>query len=450
MTVKTLTPFGLEPVRAKPDTISLSAVAAISESFNEPEWLRQTRGAAWETFEATPWPDYTEETWRRTRLTGFKLGHYHLVTSPVARVATRDELGRRLSGELKKIDSAGALVFKDGSLLYAELDETLAAKGVILTDLRTALVTHEELMRAYLGAQVLASDNKLASLHYALWQNGTFLYVPRNVSVEKPFQVLIQFSGGGKAAFHHSLIIGDENSELTIVEDYSGARGGMVDTAIELYPLAASRLHYLHLQNLDTSTWNFSNMRSGAQRDALYRHLQASWGSRLSKVWIDLNMEEPGCHGELLGLYFPQGRQHIDHHTNQIHKRPRGTSDLLFKGALDEASRSVYQGVIHVLPGAQKTNAYQKNDNLILDERARADSIPGLEIEADDVRCTHGATSSKVQDEYVFYLMARGLTRRTAKRMIVQGFFEEVLNRVPVPGVRAKLEAEIARRVGLE
>jgi Fe-S cluster assembly protein SufD len=269
------------------------------------------------------------------------------------------------------------------------------------------------------------------------------------VTVEKPFQVLIQFSPG-KAAFHHSLIVADENSELTVAEDYLGAVRGMSDTVVELYPLAASRLHYLHLQNLDKTAWNFATMRASLYRDALYRHLQASWGSRLSKVWIDLNLEEPGSHGELLGLYFPQGRQHIDHHTNQNHKRPRGTSDLLFKGALDDASRSVYQGIIRVWPHAQKTDAYQKNDNLLLSEQARADSIPGLEIQADDVRCTHGATSAKVQDEYVFYLMARGLSRKTAKRMIVSGFFEEVLNRVPVPGVRRKLEAEIARRVGLE
>ena len=229
-----------------------------------------------------------------------------------------------------------------------------------------------------------------------------------------------------------------------------GAERGMTANVAEIFPMAAARLHYLHLQNLHTSAWNFTTMRASLQRDALYRHLQASWGSRLSKVWIDLNMDQPGSHGELLGLYFPQGRQHIDHHTNQNHRRQRCTSDLLFKGALDDASRSVYQGMIRVWPNAQKTDAYQKNDNLILSDQARADSIPGLEIQADDVRCTHGATSAKVQDEYVFYLMGRGLTRKTAKRMIVQGFFEEVLNRVPVPGVRTKLEAEIARRVGLE
>ncbi len=439
MTVKTLTT----------DTLSQATALATSERFAEPEWLRQSRQTAWEIFEATPWPNYTEETWRRTRLTGFNLDNFHFQAKPAAGVSSRNQLPRALASNLSKIDSAGALVFQDGSLIYADLDPALAASGVIFTDLRTALTEHAELVRAYLGAQVQAADNKFTALHYALWQNGTFLYVPRHVAAEKPFQVIVNLSAG-KAAFHHSLIIGDENSELTIAEDYLGAERGMNDAVVEVYPLAGSRVHYLHLQNLHPSAWNFATMRASAQRDALYRHLQASWGSRLSKVWIDLNMEDRGSHGELLGLYFPQGRQHIDHHTNQNHKRPQGTSDLLFKGALDDASRSVYQGIINVWPHAQKTNAYQKNDNLILSDQARADSIPGLEIQADDVRCTHGATSAKVQDEYVFYLMARGLSRNTAKRMIVSGFFEEVLNRVPVPGVRNKLEIEIARRVGLE
>lgn len=433
-----------------PDTPALLAAAqTMSERFAEPEWLRQMRRAAWEIFAATPWPTYNEETWRRTRLTGFKLENFTLASAAHPAIPARRNLPRTLGSNLAKIDSAGALVFKDGSLIYAELDPELAAKGVIFTDLRTALHQHEEMVRAYFGAQVLASDNKFAALHYALWQNGAFLFVPPNVVVEKPFQALI-LTSPGHAGYHHSLFIGGENCEMTVVEDHLGADKGMVDNVAEVYPLAAARVHYLHLQNLAISAWNFATMRSTAHRDALYRHLQASWGSRTSKVWIDLNMEEPGSHGELLGLYFPQGRQHIDHHTNQNHKRPNGASDLLFKGALDDSSRSVYQGFIRVWPAAQKTNAYQKNDNLILSEQARADSIPGLEIEADDVRCTHGATSAKVQDEYIFYLMARGLSRRTAKRMIVQGFFEEVLNRVPVPGVRAKLEAEIARRVGLE
>ena len=429
--------------------ISVAAVQQISDRYSEPEWLWQNRLAAWETFESLPWPTYKEETWRRTRLTGFNLDDFAPATDSYQSFSSRDQLPPDLAANLDQIDSAGALIFRDGSLIYAELDDELSAKGVVFSDLRTALAEHSELVRAHLSALVPASENKFAALHYAFWQNGAFLYAPKNVVIEKPLQVIISLSEG-KAHFHHSLFIGDVNSEVTVVEDFVGAANGMSDSVAELYPMAAARLHYLRLQNLDTTAWNFATMRSSAQRDALYRQLQASWGSRLSKVWIDMEMEEPGSHGELLGLYFPQGRQHIDHHTNQNHRREQATSDLLFKGALDERSRSVYQGIIRVWPDAQKTDAYQKNDNLLLSGDARADSIPGLEIEADDVRCTHGATSARVQDEYLFYLMARGLGKRTAKRMIVQGFFEEVINRVPVPGVRTKLEAEIAHRVGIE
>ncbi len=439
MTTKTMT--------ATP--ISVAAVQAISDRYNEPAWLRQARLAAWEVFAATPWPTYKEETWRRTRLTGFKLENYGLPQAPERVYDSREALPADLREELAKIDSAGALILQNGRVVYHELDAHLMEKGVVFTDLRTALEQHQELVKVHLGAQVPATENKFAALHNALWHNGTFLYLPPHVVVEKPLQVLVQ-QDAGAAHFHHTLLIGEEDSEAVIVEDFRGAREGMSDSVAEVFTRAAARLHYLRLQNLDETAWNFGTQRISTGRDALYRHLQASWGSKLSKVWIDLELEEPGGHGELLGLYFPQDHQHIDHHTNQNHRVPHCTSDLLFKGALDDHARSVYQGLIRVWPGAQKTDAYQKNDNLILSDHARADSIPGLEIEADDVRCTHGATSAKVPEEYIFYLMARGIDRRTAMRMIVQGFFEEVLNRVPVPGVRNKLEAEIAHRVGIE
>jgi len=431
------------------NNISAAAVRSLSERYHEPAWLRQARISAWETFAALPWPTYKEETWRRTRLKGFRLADYRLPGENAALIPTRWALPAHLQQELDKIDSAGVLILQDGALIYRELDNALAQKGVRFSDLRSALVENEELVRVHLGALVPASENKFAALHYALWTNGAFLHLPRNLTVEKPFQVLI-LQGEGLAAFHHTLLIGGENSEAVVVEDFVGAKDGMSDSVSEVFTEPAARLHYLRLQNLDETAWNFATQRASTGRDALYRQLQASWGSRLSKVWIDLEMDEPGGHGELLGLYFPRNHQHLDHHTNQNHTVPKCTSDLLFKGALEDHARAIYQGMIRVHHDAQKTDAYQKNDNLLLSDHARADSIPGLEIEADDVRCTHGATSAKVPEEYVFYLMARGLSRKTAQRMIVQGFFEEVINRVPVAGIRAKLEAEIAHRVGIE
>jgi Fe-S cluster assembly protein SufD len=234
-----------------------------------------------------------------------------------------------------------------------------------------------------------------------------------------------------------------------VVEDFLGAENGMSNSAVELASGPNSRLHYLHLQNLADSAWNFSTQRMNLGNDSLLRYFIGSWGSRLSKAWINMDLNGRGSHGELLGLYFPGGRQHLDHHTNQLHRAPNATSDLLFKGALKDRARSVYQGFIKVYRGAQKTNAYQANRNLMLSKTARADSIPGLEIEADDVRCTHGATAGQIPEEYTFYLMSRGIDRGNAERMVVQGFFEEVLDRIPVEGVRNKLESEIARKLGL-
>jgi Fe-S cluster assembly protein SufD len=184
------------------------------------------------------------------------------------------------------------------------------------------------------------------------------------------------------------------------------------------------------------------------QRNTDLRWIQVSWGSRMTKAFLDLDLAGDGGHAELLGIYFPIGRQHIDHQTLQIHRVPHCFSDLLFNGALKDKAHNVYMGIIKVLPGAQQTDAFQRNGNLILDGTARADSIPGLEIEADDVRCTHAATAAQVEDEYLFYLMARGLSRAQAERMIVQGFFQAVLDRVPVESVVHKLERVIERKIG--
>jgi Fe-S cluster assembly protein SufD len=220
------------------------------------------------------------------------------------------------------------------------------------------------------------------------------------------------------------------------------------DSVVELYLHDDSTVRYMNLQDLDHSTWNFLTGRAVMQRNANLRWIQVSWGSRLTKAFLDLDLMGRGGDAELLGIYFPTGNQHIDHQTLQLHRAPHCRSDLLFNGALKDKSRSVYMGVIKVFPGAQKTDAYQRNGNLILDSTARADSIPGLEIEADDVRCTHGATAAQVEDEYVFYLMARGLSRAQAERMIVQGFFQAVLDRVPVESVVHKLERVIERKIG--
>jgi len=427
-----------------PTINTTSPVEALSQTKDEPTWMLDLRRKAWQAFEALPWPTYKEETWRRTRLTGFELEDY----LPLTEASIGGELPADVAASLSEVNSASSLAIVDGATLHHNLNANLAEQGVIFTDLDTAVRDHPDLVQKHFNTIVATDENKFSALHYALWNSGTFLYVPRNVTVAMPLQAVIGQRAGQFAGFHHTLVVTEANAAVTLVEDYLGAEDGMSDSVIELAPGPNSQLHYLHLQNLATSAWNFSTQRMKLKRDSLMRYFIGSWGSRLTKAWVNMELNEPGGHGELLGLYFPGGRQHIDHHTNQWHRAAYTTSDLLFKGALKDQARSVYQGYIRVWPGAQKTDAYQTNRNLLLSQNARVDSIPGLEIEADDVRCSHGATAGQVPEEYIFYLLARGLSRPTAERMIVQGFFEEVLNRLPVASVRNKLEIEIARRLG--
>ncbi len=421
-------------------------VRAASALKNEPAWMLEKRLAAWQTFEATPWPKATDEDWRRTRLTGFKLEKFQPFAPPVGESTA--PLDAQIQYELDEMQSAASLVFESGGLRYRNVTEDLTSKGVIFTDLQTAVREHPALVQEYFMTQAVKPEhNKFTALNAALWDTGALIYVPKNTKVELPLHVILN-QGTGVGGYHHTLLIAEPGSEVTVVDDLIGGKDGLQSTVVELVMKDNSIVRYMNLQDFDHSTWNFITGRALMGKDTDLRWIQVSWGSRLTKAYLDLDLSGTGGHGELLGIYFPTGRQHIDHQTLQIHRARSCFSDLLFNGALKEHARSVYMGQIRVHRGAQKTDAYQRNGNLILDGTARADSIPGLEIEADDVRCTHGATAAQVEDEYVFYLMARGLSRSQAERMIVQGFFQVVLDRVPVESVVAKLERVIERKIG--
>ena len=429
--------------------LNAAGVEALSAQREEPTWFLDLRRRAWRFFEEIPWPTSNDEVWRRTRLTGLAIDEFHLAETAGPAAADRTDLSVYLRDELDSIESAGALVTENGAVRYRGLSNELAAKGVIFTDFQSALHQHPELIQKHFMTEAVAVDtDKFTAMHAAFVTGGTVLYVPRNVQIELPLHGVTALRGG-VADFAHTLIIAEENSQVTYVDDLISADDSAAfhSGAVEIFARPGAVVRYLHGQDWNTNTWHFSNQLARMQRDAQLTWIISSWGSRLSKINLEMQLLERGVHGELLGLFFPSGRQHIDHHTMQNHMADHGTSDLLFKGALRDRSRSVYSGAIKVWKNAQKTDAYQKNDNLLLDKRARADSIPGLEIEADDVRCTHGATVSKIEPEYLFYLMARGLNKFQAEQLIVTGFFEEVLNRVPVEGVRRKLEQVIARKV---
>ncbi|MER2600569.1 MAG: Fe-S cluster assembly protein SufD [Caldilineales bacterium] len=426
-----------------------TGVEALSAQHNEPSWFLDLRRRAWRFFEEIAWPRADDEEWRRTRLTGFNIGDFHLAPPSSAPLVDRAELPAYLQQEMEAIEAAGTLVTENGTVRHHTLSPELAAQGVIFTDLHHALHEHPELIQRYfMGNNVAVDANKFTALHAALVTGGAVLYVPRNVQIELPLYGLTG-AGAGVADFAHTLIIAEENAQVSYIDEMVSADEGASfhSGVVEIFAQSGAVVRYMHGQDWNINTWHFSTQQAQMRRDAQCNWIISSWGSRLSKINLEMQLLERGGHGELLGLYFPSGKQHLDHHTMQNHFADHCTSDLLFKGALRGRSRSVYSGSIKVWPHAQKTDAYQKNENLVLDKRARADSIPGLEIEADDVRCTHGATVSKIEPEYLFYLMARGLTQYQAEQMIVTGFFQEVLNRVPVEAVRRKLERIIARKV---
>jgi Fe-S cluster assembly protein SufD len=437
-----------EEVKAAVAAFNEETVRRLSAAHNEPDWMLNFRLEAWRTFESLPWPKSTDESWRRTRLTGFDLKNF-VPFAGAGDVMAHSELSPMLQNELSEMDSAASLIFQDGGLIYEVDHEGLAAKGVIFTDLHAAVREHADLVQRHFMTEAIEVDrNKFSALHAALWDTGAFIYVPKNTKVDLPLQIILNQASDGVGGYHHTLLIAEEGAEVTVVDDLVGGVKGMQSSVVELLIRDNAVVRYMNLQDFDHSLWNFLNGRAVMGRHTDLRWIQVSWGSRLTKAFLDLDMRGEGGHGELLGLYFPTGRQHIDHQTLQLHRVPQCFSDLLFNGALKDRAHNVYMGIIKVFPEAQKTDAFQRNGNLILDGTARTDSIPGLEIEADDVRCTHAATAAQVEDEYVFYLMARGLTRPQAERMIVQGFFQAVLDRVPVESVQEKLSRVIERKIG--
>jgi Fe-S cluster assembly protein SufD len=433
---------------------SREAVEQLSRERNEPDWLRQSRLAAWEAYQATPMPQRTDEEWRRTDIRDLPIDDVRPFAAQSSRVASRDELPEAVQAAMAAAgELAGVVVQHDSSIVYMEAGDDLAARGVIFADFDTAVAEHPELVRKYFMLEDAApvTDNKFAALHGAFWTTGTFLYVPAGVEIELPFRAFSTLSTPGLATFFHTLIVADENARVTFI-DYCLSdtldQESIADNVIELRAEDGAEIRYIQIQDWGRHVWNFQTQRAVIRQDAAVRSLTVQLGSQFSKAVIGSQLVAPGAQGEMLGLYFTDEDQFVDHHTHQNHVAPYAASDLLFKGAVKDRSRSVYNGTIRVWPKAHGTDAYQANRNLSLSPGARVDTMPRLEIGANDVRCTHGATVSKIEEEYIFYLMSRGITRTEAEKLIVDGFFDEVIERVPVESVQQTVRAAIDKKIG--
>ncbi len=415
---------------------------SLIQSKDEPDWLRELRREAWEHADAMDFPDRRSEEWIRTDFRVFQLKKYGLPALTLPDVAPKPQLK-------DDVELSGSIETADSYIVSETLDPDLAAKGVVFGDLSRLSGDHSDLIREHLFTAFDPDYDKFAALHAAFFSGGQFLYVPRGVVIDKPLHIGSMLSDGGTDTTH-TLIVLDEGAQATVLHESNGVTqdaGGLHLGAVELIQKAGSNLRYVNLQEWGHKTYHFAHQKAIIGRDSQLQWTIAAMGSGLAKVNQSVDLVGPGADSQVNGVMFTEGRQHLAYHTQQYHRAPSCHSDFLYKSAQQDKSRTVWRGMIKVDKGAQKTDGYQRNDNLVLSNASRADSIPGLEIEADDVRCTHGSTTSKVDEEQIFYAQCRGFTRKEATRMIVSGFFQQIFDRITIDSVRDALGHAIARQV---
>ena len=417
---------------------------------NEPAWLVEQRNDAWQSFLEKDWPARNEEEWMRTDIRLFKLSQFGLPLPLPLGEGRGEGIAASLSLLTNNVLLAGRTAAEDSRPVHSHLSDNWAGQGVVFGSLDELVHSHGDLVRKHLFTRAVdPAHDKFAALHAACWSGGHFLYVPRNVTIDQPLHCLSAITDGG-VDLGHMLIVLEENAEATVMcetaspnQDASGFHCG----ATEVILAPNSRLRMVGLQNWGHGVWHFAHQKAIVGRDASLQWTLAAIGSRLSKVNQHVELAGRGASTQVNGVLFTEGKQHISYHTLQHHAAPDCRSDFLYKSALQDKSRTVWRGMIKVDPQAAKTNGYQRNDNLLLAATARADSIPGLEIQCDDVRCTHGSTTGKVDEELIFYAQARGLTRKEATRLIVSGFFQQIFDRITIESVREALGQAILRRV---
>jgi Fe-S cluster assembly protein SufD len=398
------------------EKLTRSAVENLSSTLGEPGWLTERRLDAFDVFEKLDYPDPKGDEWRYV--------------------------------DVRKFDFDRFSAPRPGAT-EPELPDELSAKGVVFVSLRDAVERHPELVKEHFFTDVPTDEHKFTALHAAFHSDSVLVYVPPRVEVELPLEVIRRVDEGG-SVFPHTTIVVDELASLTFVDRFGSADftdPALSASVVEIEARTGATVNYISLQEWGRGVHHFQTQRFTGGRDSTVRSLAVNLGSTFARTQVESVLKGEGSFSEMLGLYFADSEQHFSQRTLQSHNEPHTTSDLLYKGALKGHSRSEYSGLIKVLKHAQGTDAYQANRNLVLSDDALARSIPQLEIEANEVRCTHGATVSPVEEEHLFYLMSRGIDRVTAQKLVVFGFFRDVLDRIRVPTVRDELSAAISNKV---
>jgi Fe-S cluster assembly protein SufD len=393
------------------------------------DWFRDLQAQAWDEFEAEPLPVRTNELWRFSSVKNLSLDGYAVAPEFSGDAST-------LTGAREFPNPAGRIVFGNDSVLTLKLlDPALKRAGVIFTSLSHALEKHSDLLREHFMAQpARLGSAKFAALHKAVVQAGTFLWVPKNVEIQAPFEVFHLVQGDLATVFPHTLIIADDNSRVTFLEHFVSANPehrGFACGVNDLVLKPGSKLTYVSIQEWSRNFVSVQVNSTIATKDSSAMNLALNFGGKYSRLESVSRMIDRGARSDMLAISVARGDQEFDQRTLQDHLKPDTTSDLLYKNALYDQSRTIFSGLIKVEPGAHRTDAYQKVRNLLLSDDAEANSMPGLEILADEVRCTHGATSGQVEPEELFYLKSRGIDDLSAKRLIAHGFLNEVVDRLP-------------------
>ncbi len=439
-------------------TLSRDLVLEVSQKLGEPQWLQAKRLEAWETFAKLPYPTTRTEEWKYTDITEVPFEELPLELPR----GSASEIPQAVQERLAQAQLSGYAVFVGADLVHVELPEELKAQGVIFTSLHQAIAHHPRLVEENLfkavnwhdlvGTQQNRPENsKIPALNAALFTHGVFLYIPKNVEFSKPIGVF-KYLEGGHLSGSRTLIVGDVNSQAVYIEEYispAKVAPSVNTSSTEIIVGSGAKVRHAHIQLLGQGFYHFHRQRAHLKRDAALNDLVVNMGASISRAEVQSEMLGPGSSSEMLGLYFTTGHEHVDHYTLQHHVADHAYSDVLYKGAAKDQSRTVYAGLIKVEPGAQKTDAYQTNRNLLLSEDARSDSVPQLEIGANDVKCSHGSSTAPVAPEELFYLMSRGLPRHMAQQILVKGHMTDVLTRIPIEPLRQYIERIIEEKVRL-
>jgi Fe-S cluster assembly protein SufD len=387
-----------------------------------------SRDEALARYDELPVPDTTMEPWRFTDLTGFDPDAFS--DSRTAATGTGPDV------TLLDIAVAGVARVTEAGIQIEKVP---------------AGITFEPLTREAdrLGTLV-GADDKFTAHNAARWEHGLLVRVPKGVELDAPLYVRVTNTVEGGTLFWRLLVVAEEGARFSLIEEYVSASPDLVgysNAVAEVFVDQGAKFEYVSIQSLSKETWHFATHHATVGRDAELDWVAGGFGSKKGKIRIQNDLAGVGATSRVTGAYFSDGQQHLDYDTFQEHIAPNTTSDFAFKGALRDEATAVWRGMIRVEEDAQKTNAYQENRNLMLSDDAHADSIPGLEILANDVRCTHGSTTGRVDREQLFYAMARGLTRAEAERLIVRGFFQDVLDRIELEPVREALGAALEARI---